>query len=432
MMQTTRNINADVAEHQESQEADYVASGLRRPIRVLLMTNSVAIGGMEKHVEMLARDLGRDAADVYAICPRWDDITPWAATLSQSLSDVDHFAQITPDRRYGWLSLAKETLRLWRQLRRWHIQALHLHLTTYEGGVWALLAARLAGVRAIFCTEHLAPEHALPQIRKLRRDLMTRWFDGIVCVSLKNRQAREEHLYTPANKTTVVNNGVDLDNFTPTPPQEIAELRAQLGIPPDAPVVGTAVRFVEEKGLPYLLDAMPRVLAAAPDSYLLLVGDGPLREALARQTVTLGYSDRVIFAGFQADPRPYLSMMNAFVLPVPFGSASIGLLEAMAMRRAVIITFGGEGEAVIDGETGLCPPPRDPEALAEAIVRVILHPEFERQLGINARRRIEQSYSSRSVATQLLTIYQKAVGITDSARSSASAALPAEEQREHV
>ncbi len=167
------------------------------------------------------------------------------------------------------------------------------------------------------------------------------------------------------------------------------------------------MRFEEEKGLNYLLDAMPRVLADSPHAYLLMVGDGTLRGALEQQADTLGIRDRVIFAGFQSDPRPYLSLMNAFVLPVPFGSASIGLLEAMAMRRAVIITFGGEGEAVIDGETGLTPPPRDPAALAEAILRVVQDPAFEQRLGANARARIEQKYSSRNVARQLLALYQE-------------------------
>lgn len=424
-MQTASNIKGDVAEHQENQAVGHAKCGSRPPIRVLLMTNSVAIGGMEKHVEMLARDLGHDAADVYAICPRWEETAPWAATLSQIVGPTDHFAQITPDRRYGWLSLAKETVRLWRQLRRWRIQVLHLHLTTYEGGVWTVIAARLAGVQSIFCTEHLAPEHPLSSRRRLRRNLTTRCFNGIVSVSLKNRRAREQYLFTPANKTTVVNNGIDLTNFSPTPPQEIADLRSQLGIPPNVPVVGTAVRFVEEKGLPYLLDAMPRVLAAAPDTYLLLVGDGPLREALEQQATALGYRDRVIFAGFQADPRSYLSLMDAFVLPVPFGSASIGLLEAMAMRRAVIITFGGDGEAVIDGETGLCPPPRDPEALAGAILRVILHPDFGRQLGANARERIEQSFSSRNVATQLLALYQESIGIASTVCHTPASVAPA-------
>lgn len=373
-------------------------------IRVALLTNSVWIGGMEKHVELIARDLDRSAAEVYAICPPWERTAQWTDTLAHT---ADALAQIAPDRRYGVRALLGETARLWRQLRRWRIQVLHMHLTRYEGGTWVLLAARLAGVPVVVCTEHLAPEEPLPRQRRLRRDALTRNLDRIVCVSLKNRRARERHLYTPATKTTVVNNGIDTDQYPPTPEEELVALRGQLGIPAESPVIGTVVRFEDEKGLNYLLDAMPRVLADSPHAYLLMVGDGTLRGALEQQADTLGIRDRVIFAGFQPDPRPYLSLMNAFVLPVPFGSASIGLLEAMAMRRAVIITFGGEGEAVIDGETGLTPPPRDPVALAEAILRVVQDPAFEQRLGAKARARIEQKYSSRNVARQLLAVYQE-------------------------
>jgi glycosyltransferase involved in cell wall biosynthesis len=376
-------------------------------VRVLLLTNSVAIGGMEKHVELIARGLDRAAAEVYAICPRWEPIDPWAATLA---AVADYSARITPDRRHGIRAQIRETVRLWQQLRRWRIQVMHLHLTTYQGGLYALLAARLAGVRVVMCTEHLAPETMVPWPRRLARNLQTRNFNQVVCVSLKNRQARERYLYTPPARTTVVTNGIDVTPFAPTAEDELVALRAQLGIPTRAPVVGTVVRFVAEKGLNYLLDAMPRVLAAAPDTYLLMVGDGPLRAELEEQAVALGFADRVVWAGFQADPRPYLSLMNAFVLPVPFGSASIGLLEAMAMRRAVIMTFGGAGEAVVDGESGLCPPPRDPEALAAAILRVIQHPDFERQLGANARRRIEDDFSAQSVAAHLLALYQRELG----------------------
>jgi glycosyltransferase involved in cell wall biosynthesis len=390
-----------------------------RPIvprmRVLLFTNSVAVGGMEKHVELIARDLDRHWTAVHVICPRWEAIDPWAATLAQA---AEYSARITPDRRYGMLALLRETARLWRQLRRWRIQVMHMHLTTHAGGFWALLAARLAGVRVIVLTEHLAPERPVPRLRRLWRNVMTRNYNHIVCVSPKNRDARTEHLYTPLARTSVVTNGVDVAPFDPTPPAEVAALRERLALPTGSPIVGTVVRFVAEKGLSYLLEAMPQVLTAAPETYLLMVGDGELRPILERQASDLGIRERVVFAGFQSDPRPYLSLMNAFVLPVPVGSASIGLLEAMAMRRAAIITFGGEGEAVVDGESGLCPPPREPRALADAILRIIRDPEFERRLGNNARRRIEESFSSRHVASQLLAIYERELRSIDSTTTS--------------
>jgi glycogen synthase len=379
------------------------ASREKERLRVALFTNSVAIGGMEKHVEMIAHDLDRREAEVYTICPRWDEIEPWAETLA---ANSDHHARITPDRRYGVVNLARETWRLYRQLRQWRVETLHMHLTTYRGGAWTLAAARLAGVKGVLCTEHLPPEAPLPFLQRFVRDRVTSQLDHIVCVSETNRAARESYLKTPPEKTVVVNNGIDVAPFEPTPIEESNQLRASLGIPPDAKIVGTVVRLVEEKGLNYLVSAMPQVLASEPDTYLLIVGDGPLRTDLEEQATQLGIRDHVVFAGFQDNPRPYLSLMNAFVLPVPFGSASIGLLEAMAMRRAVIITFGGKGEAVEHEVTGLRLPPRDPAVLAEGILRVISDTSYERMLGENARRRIEEQFSSQGVARQLLDLYR--------------------------
>lgn len=75
------------------------------------------------------------------------------------------------------------------------------------------------------------------------------------------------------------------------------------------------------------------------------------------------------------------------------------------MRRAVVVTFGGEGEPVIDNETGLRAAPRDPADLAAAILKIILAPEFEHKLGEQARQRIEREFSSQSVAHQMMDVY---------------------------
>lgn len=374
----------------------------RGRIKVAIFTNSVAIGGMEKHTELLVRDLDRSVAEVCAICPQWDATESWAVEFTR---EAEHSARIAPDRRYGWWGMLRDMYRLWRQLRRWRVDVMHLHLTTYIGGTAATMVARLAGVKVLVCTEHLAPERPLSWRQRVERNLASRNLNRIICVSEENRRARARYLLTPPARTTVVNNGIDTTPYVVSSQASQQRLRTELGIPADAPIVGTVVRFVAEKGLNYLLEAMPKVLSRVPAAYLLMVGDGELREELVRQADALGIHDRVVFAGFQSDPRPYLSLMNAFVLPVPFGSASIGLLEAMAMRRAVVITFGGEGEPVIDGETGLYATPRDPDALADAIVRIVADPYFERTLGERARQRIETAFSSRSVASQLLAVY---------------------------
>lgn len=370
--------------------------------RVLLFTNSVAVGGMEEHVELLARHLDRARFEVFSICPEWEATEPFYQSLAR---ESDQIAKVTPDRRHGLLDLPGECLRLFHLLRTWRIDVMHMHSTTYRGQVGALLAARMAGVKRIYVTEHLAPDSALPWAERMVRAAVSHAVDGIVCVSEKNYQARAERIYTPAERTLVVNNGVDLDDFPPIAAATLAELRARHQIPEGALVLGTVVRFEPEKGLSYLIDALPAIKAACPNAYLLMVGDGSLREALQAQVAQLGLADSVGFVGFQRDPRPYLGLIDVFVLPVPVGSMSIGLLEAMAMRRAVVITFGGEGEAVIHGVSGFCAEPRKPDSIAEYVIRLLQDAALRKSMGEAAYQRIADTFSAQQVARTLGTLY---------------------------
>jgi glycogen synthase len=363
------------------------------------------MGGMERHVELLARHLDRTLYEVFTVSPDW----PRTAAFDDTLRRVsDHHAQFSPDRRRGVRGQVTELWRFYRRLRRWRIDILHMHLTASRGGIWILLAARLAGIKTVVCTEHLAPEEPRSLLRRLLRYGFVRLLDRLICVSDKNLETRARYLYTPLDRTTVVVNGVDPSDFTPVDPEVLLSLRQELHIPRDARIVGSVVRFEPEKGLNYLIDAMPTVLESCSDSYLLLVGDGPLRAQLEGQAEQLGLRERVIFPGFYPDPRPCLGLIDAFVLPVPVGSMSIGLLEAMAMRRAVIITFGDPGEAVVHEESGLWAPPRDPEALAQAIIRLLIHPDLAHEYGEAARRRVEEHFSAASVARELSAVYQEA------------------------
>jgi len=357
---------------------------------------------MEEHVELLARHLDRERFDVFAVCPDWEPTAPFSRSLGKA---ADHIALRTPDRRYGLWRMLIETFRLARQLRQWRIQVVHMHSTAFRGQYYAFLAARLAGVRRIYVTEHLAPDHQLPRGERWRRDVFSHMVSGIVCVSQKNYLARKTYLYTPPERTIVVNNGVDLDDFQPIPDETLAQLRAHHQLPNDAQIVGTAVRFEPEKGLNYLFDAMPQIKAACPKAYFVMVGDGSLRDELAAQAAQLGMTEYIRFVGFQGDPRPYLGLMDAFVLPVPVGSMSIGLLEAMAMQRAVVITFGGKGEAVIHGESGFCAEPRNVDSIAEHVIQILQQPELKRTLGKAARQRIEAEFSAQQVARSLSELY---------------------------
>jgi glycosyltransferase involved in cell wall biosynthesis len=380
--------------------------GAHDRLRVALFSNSVFQGGLETHVELIAQYLDRSRFEVFAITPRWQKTRAFSAKLAQL---ADHHSRIAPDRRHGILLQIFETWRLYHQLREWQIDVLHMHSTSYRGQLIATYAARLAGVKAIYRTEHLAPDHRLPIWEQLSHKLLKPEVDGVICVSQKNYQARKTYIDPSASKMMVVNNGVDLSGFPPIGPELTSQIREHYAIPDEAAVIGCVVRFEAEKGLEYLIDAMPKIRGVCPNSVLLLVGDGTLRPNLEAQVAELGLEEWVRFTGFQSDPRPFIASMDVFVLPVPVGSMSIGLLEAMAMERAVVMSFGGEGEAVIHGETGFCATPRDSDSIAAYVIELLKQPELRKRLGRAARQRVESEFSAQRVAETLGKVYETGI-----------------------
>jgi glycogen synthase len=376
------------------------ATDLGRRRRLLLYTNSRIsdyLGGMERHMELIARLVDKRHFEVYALTP---DLPPLRRLLAMLAPHCEDVSSITFDKDH-----LRNGVPFVRQIRKWAIDVAHVHNGHYSGYLSSLAAVRAGGVRRIILTEHTPPdEPGAVRFARSRRALFG-LIDGMVCVSRKNFESRSRVFYTPPERTAIVENGVDTDDFVPIARAQLAELRAKHGLPDHAEIVGTVVRLAEDKGLNYLVDAFPAVLAERPRAHLLIVGDGPLRGALEDQAERLGIRSHVTFAGYQPEPRPYLGIIDCFVLPVPVGSMSIALLEAMAMRRAAVITFGGRGEAVVDGETGLCAEPRNPASIAHAIRSVLRDPALRDRLGESARRRIEDQFSARVTAHKLERVY---------------------------
>jgi glycosyltransferase involved in cell wall biosynthesis len=376
---------------------DPARSATDQRIRLLLFTNNRGVGGMEEHIDLIARRLDRSKFEVFAICPDLEEIRPFRNKLEQH---SDHFAAITGDRDHPG-----DMLRLYQQVRNWRIQVAHMHNGYFLGHTLPYAVLRLAGVRKIYVTEHTPPDKREPFKRTLVRNAMTLTLDGMVCISEKHRALRSQVFYTPKKRTHVIENGIELEDFNPIPTSQLDSLRQKHNIPDGAQIIGSLVRLEPDKGIPYLLDAMPQILAACPKTHLILVGEGSLRNELEAQAARLNISAVVHFAGFHKEPQPYLGLMDVFVLPVPFGSMSIALLEAMAMRRAVVMTFGGKGEAVIHEQTGLCAEPRNPQSIAQNVIRVLQSSSMRDSLGAAARQHIEKHFSAALTAQRLGQLY---------------------------
>lgn len=371
--------------------------------RLLLFSNTVQIGGMEEHVRLIAQELNGDRFEVLVVMPDWEETNWFADRVRETAAEVTLF---TPDRRSGGAGSFREALRLIGYIRRSDIDVAHLHSTSYDGLLLAILAVRIGGVRRVLVTEHLSPSDRPSRRIRWQRRLVDRLVDGIVAVSAKNRDLRLRHLGGDPARMHVVNNGIDVHRFDRSTPQAVLDqLRLDAGISASAEIVGTAIRLEPDKGVLDLIDAFGLVLAERPNAHLVIAGDGGLRTVVESRIEELGLADHVTLAGFVADPRPLIDLMDVFVIPVPFGSASIALLEAMAMSKPCIISFGGEGEAVEHGRSGFWAEPNEPSSIAEHVVKLLADDELRRSMAEASYRRVATEFSSAAMADELAELY---------------------------
>jgi glycosyltransferase involved in cell wall biosynthesis len=212
--------------------------------------------------------------------------------------------------------------------------------------------------------------------------------------------------WAPAEKIHCIHNGVDLRQFSPRPPS--ASLRTSLGIPEQAPVVGSVGRFVPFKGYRVLLEAARVVAGTLPGVHWLLVGDGEQRGELEAYCNVLGLGSQVRFVGWREDVPEILALCDVFALPSLGEHFGRVLIEAMAMAKAVVATdAGGVPEIVVHDECGLLVPPGEPQAMAEALLALLCNPARSARLGQAGRRRAEARFSIARHVEAVETVYAK-------------------------
>jgi glycosyltransferase involved in cell wall biosynthesis len=220
--------------------------------------------------------------------------------------------------------------------------------------------------------------------------------DVVVAVSDSDRREFELRRLCRPDKLRVIHNAY----YLAEPPPADAD-------PGDA-VVGFVGRLVDQKGCEYLVRAVPEVLAAKPQARFVIVGDGPERDRLQALARELEVDAAVEFTGY--DPAPARRMSHMTVLAVPSVYEPLGMvtLEAMALGVAVVgSAVGGIPEAIADGETGLLVPPRDPGALARALITMLDSPDRARTMGSAGRERAARLFSPQVIAARYGDLYRE-------------------------
>jgi glycosyltransferase involved in cell wall biosynthesis len=328
---------------------------------IALIHGAAAYGAVERYVETIARALGDDAVLIHPGVPAFERLGVRTVPL-----------------------LEPTVPRLVAVLRRLRPETVHVT------DVWpqALVAARMAGVRRVFVTDH-TPE--LPRrdnvVGKAWRRLGWATRPEVVYTSEADR-ARHGR-----GRGQVVPLGIDVERFA----------NAKPALAHTGRIIGTVGRLTEQKGQRTLLAAVPAVLERFPDARFVLVGDGELR----RELELLARGLPVELTGFRDDVPALLASFDVFACPSRFEGLCVAVLEAQAAGIPVVATpVGGMRDTVVPGETGTVVPVDDAAGLAAAIVWVLDNPPAATALAAEAKRRVGERFTERRMIDDTLRLYE--------------------------
>lgn len=298
----------------------------------------------------------------------------------------------------------------WKQVKelmqRERIDLVHAHGTRAQSNTF--WAARQLGLPVLYTVHgwsfHVDQPFWLSGSRKAGERLLMNYANVTVCVSESNRL--DGLKFSGMKNAEVVRYGIDLTEFDPTKKQGPG-LRTELGLRPETVVVGSLVRMTIQKDPLTLI----RAVAALPpelDLVCLMIGEGDLKPAAEQLARDLKVGDRVRFLPFRQDVSYVLQGLDIYCLPSLWEGLPIGLLEAMAMGKAVVATaIDGTREAVESEVNGLLIEPGAPAQLTEAIARLAADPALRQRLGHQAYCTVQERFHAEKMTRAIEQLYER-------------------------
>lgn len=360
--------------------------------RILHVIKSLGRGGAEMLLPETLRMHNQSEFEFFYLY-----FLPWKHQLVPRLEELGGKVTCLPSSNNFEILL--RTGRLQQYVRENKIDLVHAHLPV--AGIAARLVRKRTAVPVIY-TEHNIQERYHRATRWLNKYTFN-WQDLAIAVSneVANSIARN---IKPEIPLATVYNGVDTSSFV----RDTAKgrvLRDQFAIPSNALVVGTVAVFRSQKRLEEWIKVFAEARKHHPNLYGVLVGDGPLFNQLKEARASLGLNQLLLMPGIQTDVRPWLSMMDIFMMTSEFEGLPVALLEAMSMECAVLATnAGGIGEVISDSN-GIKVGVSSLELMPALLSKLIADANHRHQLGQRARQRVIEAFSLGSMVRQLESLY---------------------------
>jgi glycosyltransferase involved in cell wall biosynthesis len=242
----------------------------------------------------------------------------------------------------------------------------------------------------------------------MKGNALSRWkYRQVDCFICASDAIREMVIAdgVPASHAATVHEGIDVERVEAAP---AADLHAELWLPHHAPIVGNVAALVPHKGQRHLIEAAAIVVKKIPDARFVIAGEGELHATLERQIKDHHLEKHVFLVGFRPDVLSVHKAFDVFVMSSITEGLGTSLLDAMACGRPIVATkTGGIPEVVLEGKTGLLVPPRDHEALAAAIVRLLGDERLRQAMGAAGHARVRDRFSAERMVRDTLQIYRR-------------------------
>jgi glycosyltransferase involved in cell wall biosynthesis len=371
-----------------------------RRVRVVTLIDFMGThGGAEGLALSVATRLDRERFESTLCVSRWPLPGPASAASAVALEDLS----ASGVRLFGLGRRGKLDVWVWarlaRLLRREHVDVLHAH--KFGSNVWGTLLGRITRVPVVLAHEHTWSYEGKPLRRFLDRQLIARGADRFIAVSREDQRRMIEIEHIDPRHTLFIPNGV-----VPLPPPSGRDVRAELGVEPNAAVIGVVGGLRLQKAHDVLLRAVALLVERWPNLRALIVGDGPERASLERLTAQLGLQHTVQFLGSRTDVPDLLSALDIAVCCSDFEGSPLAVMEYMEASLPVVASaVGGLPDLIEPGVHGLLVPPRDPPALAEALAELLGDPQRARAMGARGRERRRAEFDIDVLVRRLEDLY---------------------------
>jgi glycosyltransferase involved in cell wall biosynthesis len=369
------------------------APGESRRRRVLyLIDQAVDSGGAERFAIGLATHLPADRYEVWVCSTRAIEPTVVATFDAAGVKHL-HLGRTGKLQLHRFAPLAQ-------LMHRERFDILHSHM--FGSNLWGALFGRAYRVPVIIAHEHNWAFSGEPTRVWLDRHVIGRLSTRFVAVSNAQRE-----LMTTVEKLRAEQIVVLPTAYIPSRDAASTDIRAELALPPETPIVGTAAILRAEKALDVLIAAQVEVIRRIPAAHLVIAGDGAREAELRARADELGIADRVHLIGLRSDVDALLRAFDVGAMSSDWEGMPLFVFECMAAGTPLVATdVGGLPEVVEQGRTGILVPRRDPTALGRAIAGLLADPERGRELAAAAAQRSEE-FTIEAVSNRFADLYDE-------------------------